>query len=149
MIQALAVTRQENTPEGRASIAFVMSEIASNGDAGVNKLIEAVGIEALVKMAKQENTPNGRADIAFVMGEIAKIGAAEVKALGGIEALVAMAKQENFPAGRHNIAFTMVKIARIGDAGLNKLIEAGGRCTTPATGKYSPNRTTTYCVCNG
>ena len=64
-----------------------MDEIASNGDAGVNKLIEAGGIEALVAMANQENTPNGRASIAFVMGQIAKIGAAGVNKLieaGGI-----------------------------------------------------------------
>ena len=71
--------QQENTPEGRASIAFVMGEIAKIGDAGLNKLIEAGGAEALVEMAKQENTPNGQANIAFVMGEIAKIGDARVE----------------------------------------------------------------------
>ena len=82
----------------------MMVEIAKKGDAVVNKLIEAGGIEALVAMAKQENTPEGRASIAFVMDKIAQKGDAGVNKLieaGGIEALVEMAKQESTPKDDH------------------------------------------------
>ena len=84
-----------------------MDEIASKGDSGFNKLIEAGGVEALVEMAKQENTPNGRFNIAVLMGKIAQKGDAGVKALvdkGGVEALVKMAKQESIPETEEQVS---------------------------------------------
>ena len=58
-----------------------MAEIARNGYAGVEALVDKGGVEALVEMAKQENTPNGRFNIAVLMGKIAQKGDAGVKAL--------------------------------------------------------------------
>ena len=45
------MARQENTPNDRANIAFVMGKIAKNiGDAGVKALVDKGVVEALVAM---------------------------------------------------------------------------------------------------
>ena len=112
------MAKQENIPNGRADIAFVMGEIASNGDAGVNKLIEA-GLDSIGCNGQTGKYPRGTSKYCVCMSEIASNGDAGVNKLieaGGIEALVKMAKQESTPNGRADIAFVMGEIAKIGAA---------------------------------
>ena len=102
----------------------MMVEIAKKGDAGVNKLIEAVGIEVLVAMAKQENTLNGRSNIEFVMAEIASNGDALVKAL------VAMAKQENTPQ-KINDFMNLMLMKGFRNEVISSLLEMANKENTP------------------